>query len=281
MILKLLLQHLLPHHLVTAFIRIFTHTKVAWLKNGLIAWFAKAYQVDMSTAVEPNPLRYASFNDFFTRALRPECRPLAPGANTLLCPVDGTVSQIGPIEQDHLFQAKGHRYSLTALLSRSDLAAEFRNGQFATIYLAPYNYHRIHMPMTGTLREMVYVPGQLFSVAPLTVEHVPGLFARNERVVCMFDTAIGPMAVILVGAMCVASMETVWAGTLTPTKPRELRQWDYRGKGVTLERGAELGRFNMGSTVILLLPGHTSAWEQTMTAGETVWMGKKLGETST
>ena len=216
---------------------------------------------------------------FFTRALKPEMRPIAGGANDIACPVDGTISQIGKIVENRLFQAKGRYFSLEALLGGSrDLANNFRNGQFATIYLSPRNYHRIHMPLPGNLKQMIHVPGRLFSVNPLTTRTVRSLFARNERVVCLFETPAGSMAMILVGAICVASIETVWAGAVTPYRPRgRLREWNYTDKPVYLERGDEMGRFNMGSTVIVLFGPESSRWETALREDSAVKTGQLIG----
>jgi phosphatidylserine decarboxylase len=221
--------------------------------TALIRWFVGKYQVNMAEAANPDITSYRSFNDFFTRALRPDARPLAAAA--LVCPVDGAISQFGPIAGEQIFQAKGHQYSTTALVGGdATLAAQFHGGSFATIYLSPRDYHRIHMPCDGRLLRMIYVPGDLFSVNPVTARGVPGLFARNERVVCVFETAQGPMVLTLVGATIVGSMATVWHGVL----PREgaVREWHYNSQTppVLLKKGDEMGRFLLGSTVVLLFP---------------------------
>ena len=217
--------------------------------------FIRAYGINMAEARYENASDYASFNDFFTRPLKDGVRPIVADEQTLAHPVDGAVSQAGPIAGDQLVQAKGHFYTVKALLGGDDnTAAAFQDGTFACIYLAPKDYHRIHMPIAGTLREMIYVPGELFSVNPLTAANVPGLFARNERVVAIFDTEVGPMALVLVGATIVASIETVWAGTVTPPTGSEVFRWQYPAEGpnaVHLEKGAEMGRFKLGSTVVL------------------------------
>ena len=223
------------------------------LTTALIRRFVARYGVDMSEAANPDPASYASFNDFFTRPLKPGARPLA--AADLICPVDGAISQFGAIAQDQIFQAKGHSYSTTALVGGdAALAAEFNNGHFATLYLSPRDYHRIHMPCSGQLRRMVHVPGELFSVNPTTARGVPGLFARNERVVCVFDSAHGPFVLVLVGATIVGSMATVWHGQVNPPRPGAARQWDYQGQGIRLHQGEEMGRFLLGSTVVMLFP---------------------------
>ncbi|VFT55029.1 phosphatidylserine decarboxylase [Pseudomonas aeruginosa] len=220
-------QYLLPHHLLSRLIGFAADCRATWFKDRLIAWFARRYQVDMREAQVEDLQAYEHFNAFFTRALKDGARPLAQEPGAVLCPADGAISQLGPIEHGRIFQAKGHSYSLAELLGGdAELAAPFMGGDFATVYLSPRDYHRVHMPLAGTLREMVYVPGRLFSVNQTTAENVPELFARNERVVCLFDTERGPMAVVLVGAMIVASIETVWAGLVTPPK-RELKTFRY------------------------------------------------------
>ena len=250
---KVYAQYLLPKQALTAFAGWVASRQRGSVTTALIRWFVGKYQVNMAEAANPDISSYLSFNDFFTRALRPDARPLA--AASLVCPVDGAISQFGPIEGEQIFQAKGHQYSTTALVGGdAALAAQFRGGSFATIYLSPRDYHRIHMPCDGRLLRMIYVPGDLFSVNPVTARGVPGLFARNERVVCVFDTAQGPMVLTLVGATIVGSMATVWHGVL----PREgaVREWHYNSQTphVLLKKGDEMGRFLLGSTVVLLFP---------------------------
>ena len=222
--------------------------------------------------------QYACFNDFFTRALKPGARPLAPEPDSILCPADGTISQLGKIEHGRIFQAKGQSFSVLELVGGNPAhAALFQGGEFATVYLSPKDYHRVHMPCAGTLTDMVYVPGKLFSVNQITAENVPELFARNERVVCLFDTSHGPMAVVLVGAMIVASVETVWAGLVAPPT-RQLKAERYGQAAPTLERGSEMGRFKLGSTAIVLFgPGHAT-WDPAMRAGAAVSMGQAMGK---
>jgi phosphatidylserine decarboxylase len=277
----ILSQYLLPHHLLSRLIGCAAECKTAWFKNRLIGWFAKQYQVNMSEAQVEDLNAFAHFNDFFTRALKEGARPLDSTPNAVLCPADGAVSQLGKIEQGRVFQAKGHSYSVIELLGGdSQRAAAFMGGDFATIYLSPKDYHRVHMPLTGTLREMIYVPGRLFSVNQTTAENVPELFARNERVVCLFDTERGPMAVVLVGAMVVASIETVWAGLVTPPK-RTLKTFSYDEAArapITLEKGAEMGRFKLGSTAIVLFGPEQVQWTDSLTANSPVQMGQRLGE---
>ena len=247
-------QYALPKQAVTRLAGAFANARLGGLTHAVIRRFVARYGVNMSEAAEPRIEAYASFNDFFTRALRADARPLAEA--DYLCPVDGAISQFGAIERDQIFQAKGHAYSTRALLGGdAALAAEFEHGQFATLYLSPRDYHRIHMPCAGRLQRMVHVPGELFSVNPVTARGVPGLFARNERVVCLFDTVRGPMALVLVGATIVGSMATVWHGVVNPPRPGRLRDWRYEGdQAVTLRQGAEMGRFLLGSTVVMLFP---------------------------
>jgi len=270
-------QYLLPQHLLSRIVHWATRRENVPWKNALIRSFLRHFNVDMSEAAEPDPFAYSSFNDFFTRALRAGVRQVAAGTNSVACPVDGSVSAAGKIEGDTLIQAKGHAYSLDALLAGNELLArKFRGGRFATLYLAPHNYHRIHMPLSGTLTTTTHVPGRLFSVNTSTVDRVPGLFARNERVICAFDTECGPLAVILVGALFVGSMSTVWAGDITPRSSRQASQIAANARHIHLERGAEMGRFNMGSTVILLMAGNVD-WSATLRTGESVCVGESIG----
>jgi phosphatidylserine decarboxylase len=276
----ILSQYLLPHHLLSRLIGCAAECRANWFKSRLINWFAKRYQVDMSEAAVEQLDSYAHFNAFFTRALKEGARPLDSGVGAVLCPADGAVSQLGKIEHGRIFQAKGHSFSVLELLGGdSERAAEFMGGEFATVYLSPKDYHRVHMPLAGTLREMVYVPGRLFSVNQTTAENVPELFARNERAVCIFDTERGPMAVVLVGAMIVASIETVWAGLVTPPK-RELKTSRYDAAArapIELAKGAELGRFKLGSTAIVLFGPEQVQWAAELGAGSPVRMGQRLG----
>lgn len=222
------------------------------ITTAFIKWFINRYGIDMSEALHEDPAHYKTFNEFFTRELKPGLRPLSD--SDLVLPVDGCISQLGAVKSGRIFQAKGHEFTATELLGGDEARAKpFQNGDFSTIYLAPKDYHRIHMPMTGTLREMVYIPGDLFSVNPLTAANVPNLFARNERVAAIFDTDFGPMALVLVGATIVASIETVWAGTVTPPAGKQVTSWQYPAEGddaIVLEKGAEMGRFKLGSTVV-------------------------------
>jgi phosphatidylserine decarboxylase len=268
-------QYVLPQHALSRLILRATRVRAPWFKNWLIRGFLKLYAIDMTDAVQSDPLSFASFNEFFTRALKGGTRPIAPGPKEIACPVDGTISEAGLIEGDKLLQAKGRDYTLSELLAAQSWARHFDGGSFATIYLAPFNYHRIHMPLRGVLRETVYVPGRLFSVNAATAAQVPRLFARNERVLTLFDTACGEVAVVLVGALNVGSMATVWGGDITPAARRVVTT--LPPQAVTLDKGAELGRFNMGSTVILLFQAGRARWHAETRAGATVRLGQSLG----
>ena len=251
--LAVLPQYLLPKQALTTLAGKFASARLGGLTTSVIRWFVGRYNVNMGEAANPDITSYTSFNDFFTRALKDGARPLADAA--LVCPVDGAISQFGPIAKDQVFQAKGHSYSTTALVGGdAALGARFENGHFATLYLSPRDYHRIHMPCAGTLTRMIHVPGELFSVNPTTARGVPGLFARNERVVCVFESAQGPFVLVLVGATIVGSMATVWHGQVNPPRPGTLRQWDYAPGQVSLQKGEEMGRFLLGSTVVMLFP---------------------------
>lgn len=274
-----LLQYLLPHHLLSWLMYLITRSEWRPLKDRIIRTVIRLYRVDMDQARQPDPEHYPSFNAFFTRALRPDARPLAQDPDTVLCPADGTLSQAGNIRDGEIFQAKGHDYCLEELLGeRSSWWDRFNGGRFATIYLSPRDYHRVHIPLGGKLIRMLHVPGRLFSVNPVTTRIVPRLFSRNERVVCLFETDIGPMAVILVGAIFVASIDTVWAGTVAPAY-RRVHRFDYDAspEPIALERGQEMGRFNMGSTVILLFGRDAVDWLENLKPGMPVRMGEPLG----
>jgi phosphatidylserine decarboxylase len=268
-------QHLLPQHALSRLVLRATRVRAPWFKNWLIRGFLRLYTIDMDDAVQPDPLRYASFNEFFTRALRPDARSLAKEPREIACPVDGVISEAGKIDGDTLLQAKGRNYTLKELLASCAWAKDFEGGSFATIYLAPFNYHRVHMPLAGRLRETVYVPGRLFSVNAATASLVPRLFARNERVLTWFDTAFGEFALILVGALNVGSIATVWAGDITPA-PRRVAT-TLPPQAVSLDKGEEMGRFNMGSTVILLFQKDRARWHAELRAGATVRLGQSLG----
>jgi len=246
-------QYLMPKRAMTALGGVVARWRGGTATTGIIRRFVARYGVDMGEAAEPDIAAYTSFNDFFTRALRPGVRPLA--SSDLVSPVDGSISQFGAIEGDQIFQAKGHRYTTTALLGgNAALAAPFRGGHFATLYLSPKDYHRIHMPCAGRLTRMIHVPGELFSVNPTTARGVPGLFARNERVICMFENECGPWALVLVGATIVGSMATVWHGVVNPPRPGRVLEWRYDDRDLRLAQGSEMGRFLLGSTVVLLFP---------------------------
>ena len=271
------LQYPLPQHLVSRLTHRLTRLRHPGFKDWMIAGFIRRFRVDMTEAEQPDHRAYPTFNAFFTRALKIGVRPVETAQDSIVSPVDGAVSQIGAIAGGRLFQAKGREFTAMELLGGdAQAAARFDGGAFATLYLSPRDYHRIHMPVGGTLRRMLHVPGRLFSVNPPTTRAVPRLFARNERVACLFDTDAGPLAVVMVGAMNVASIETVWAGEVTPPTRSEVRSWDYRPGEVKLEKGAELGRFNMGSTVILMFARDRIRWESGYGPGSTVRMGRRL-----
>ena len=274
------LQHLLPQHGISRLVLAATRSRAPAFKNALIRLFVRGFKPDMADAVETEPTAYASFNDFFTRALREGTRPVDADPRAIVSPVDGTVSEAGRLNADRLLQAKGHEYSLRALLAgNAAWQRTFVGGSFATIYLAPYNYHRIHMPLAGELRESFYVPGRLFSVNRTTAQLVPGLFALNERVFCGFDAGGVPFGVILVGALNVGSMATVWHGDVTPRKHRDVTALPVTKvlAPIALPKGAEMARFNMGSTVILLFPPGAADWIDTLKPGQTLRMGERIG----
>ncbi len=273
--LAVLAQYLLPKQALTTLAGRLADTEAGSLTTSVIRWFVQRYGVDLSEAVDSNPVSYRSFNEFFTRPLRAGARPLADA--DFICPVDGAISQFGGIEQDQIFQAKGHQYSTTALVGGDgELAARFANGAFATLYLSPRDYHRIHMPVDGRLRRMIHVPGELFSVNPATARGLPGLFARNERVVCVFDAEFGSFVLTLVGATIVGSMATVWHGTVNPPRGSEIREWLYDDRQVLLKKGQEMGRFLLGSTVVMLFPRDTLRFNPTWTATRAIRMGEAM-----
>ena len=269
------LQYVLPQHALSRLVLAATRVRIPWFKNLLTRGFLRLFSLDMSEAMEPDPYRYGSFNEFFTRALRADARPIDPDPESIASPVDGIVSECGTIDNDRLLQAKGRQYTLDELLARQPWARSFEGGSFATLYLAPFNYHRIHMAVQGTLRDTVYVPGRLFSVNSATARQVPRLFARNERVLTLFDTEFGHFALVMVGALNVGSMATVWAGDITPAAQRIVTRIPC--PAVTLDKGAELGRFNMGSTVILLLEPKRARWHPLLRAGSVVQLGQAIG----
>src|SRR3984957_18818196 len=268
------LQYVLPQHGLSRLVLAAARVRTRWFKNAIIRGFLKLYRVDMTEAAESDPYRYGSFNEFFTRALKDGARPIT-GDAAIASPVDGCISEAGMIDRDRLLQAKGRHYRLTELLAAQPWASRFEGGSYATIYLAPFNYHRVHMPLRGTLRETVYVPGRLFSVNTVTVRHVPQLFARNERVLTLFDSDQGSFALVLVGALNVGSMATVWAGDITPAARRKIAR--IPAAATTLEKGAELGRINMGTTVILLFEPNRARWAPELRAGSEVRLGRPLG----
>jgi phosphatidylserine decarboxylase len=276
----IILQHLLPHHLLSRLVGILANSRSGWIRKPFIRWFINRYQVDMSEAHEPDPENYACFNEFFTRQLKAGARCLDEDPETVTSPADGEISAIGNIIGDTIFQAKGRNFSMTALLGGDPArAAPFCNGQYMTVYLSPRDYHRVHMPMAGTLKEMVYVPGRLFSVNQTTAEGVDRLFARNERAVCIFETDHGPMAVVLVGAMIVAGIETVWAGRVAPSG-HGLQATDYSQQAppLHLARGLEMGRFKLGSTAVVLFGEGIVQWHETLKTGTPVQMGMAAGK---
>jgi phosphatidylserine decarboxylase len=268
-------QYLLPQHALSRLVLRATRVRTPWFKNWLVRGFLKLYPIDMAEAAQGDPLSFGSFNEFFTRALKPGARTIAADRTAIACPADGAISEAGKIDGERLLQAKGRSYTLTELLAAQPWARSFEGGSFATIYLAPFNYHRVHMPLRGDLKETVYVPGRLFSVNAITASHVPKLFARNERVLTLFDTAFGQVALVMVGALNVGSMATVWAGDITPAARRVMTRLPV--PDVVLEKGAEFGRFNMGSTVILLFQPGRARWLGEVRAGAIVKLGQSLG----
>lgn len=271
------LQYIIPQHFLSRMIGHVMNSRNKFLKNRLIKWFVKRYQVDMSVAAEENPFAYDTFNDFFIRHLKKESRPIDENEKAVVSPADGTISQIGFVEKNKIFQAKEIYYSLHALLGGGDWAKEFFDGRFATVYLSPKDYHRVHMPASGKLIAMRYIPGHLFSVNGLTTDHIPGLFARNERAVCLFDTPQGKMAIIMVGAMIVASIHTTWAGQITPSKESEITTIDYSSSPLSFNKGEEMGYFCLGSTAIILFANQTIQWDNNKVAGTPIKMGEQIG----
>jgi phosphatidylserine decarboxylase len=280
-VLFIIFQYIVPQQLLSRLAGKVADCEWPWLKNLFIDWFIQHYQVNMQEAAEPKPYNYKHFNAFFTRELRPGARPVIDGDNTIACPADGAISQLGDIKNGRIFQAKGQKYDLTELLGGDEtIATTFQDGKFATIYLSPKDYHRVHMPMTGKLKTMIYIPGDLFSVNSTTADNVPRLFARNERAVCIFETEIGPMAIVLVGAMIVAGIETVWAGQVAPLKRQiSTHQYMSKQKTITLKKGDEMGRFKLGSTAIVLFGAGVMDWQSQLQAGSPTRMGELLGNT--
>ena len=269
-------QYLLPKRLLTVFAGQVAGMQGGALTQWIIRRFIDKYKVNMAEAANPDPASYKSFNEFFTRPLREGARPIADAP--LVCPVDAAISQYGPIKHDQIFQAKGHSYSTRALVGGDQqLAHQFDHGHFATLYLAPKDYHRIHMPCEGRLTRMIYIPGDLFSVNPLTARHVPSLFARNERVVCVFETAFGPFVNVLVGATIVGSVATVWHGVVNPPRTRDIREWRYDDQNIVLAKGAELGRFLLGSTIVMLFPKNVVTFHADWEPTRAVRLGEAMG----
>lgn len=271
-------QYPLPHHGISRLAGWVADTRIGWIKSPLIRRFIRTYGVDMSEAKRPHAEDYANFNDFFTRELKDGAREIQGDANTIVSPADGAISQFGNIDGQRLIQAKGQEYDLLTLLgNQTDMADQFENGQFMCIYLSPKDYHRLHMPLRGRLIQTCYVPGRLFSVNPATAQRVPNLFARNERLVCMFETQLGPMVMVLVGAMIVAAIETVWTGKITPFKKLDNQYFDLYSGDLEFEKGEEMGRFCLGSTVILCFPQNSMNWQADCQAGQSLKMGQALG----
>jgi phosphatidylserine decarboxylase len=274
--LAVLPQYLMPKQLLTVLAGKFASARLGGLTTAVIRRFVARYGVNMQEAADPDIANYASFNEFFTRPLREGARPLADA--DLICPVDGAISQFGAIERDNIFQAKGHSYTTTALVGGdAELAAQFADGSFATLYLSPKDYHRIHMPCAGRLRRMIHVPGELFSVNPTTARGVPGLFARNARVVCVFDSAFGSFVLTLVGATIVGSMATAWQGMVNPPRSGKVREWRYDDKEIALEKGQEMGRFLLGSTVVMLFPKDTLSFNPEWHSTKPIRLGEAMG----
>lgn len=275
--LKVLPQYLIPKQAITALAGKLASAKAGKLTTAVIRWFVKRYQVNMAEAAEPNIEAYESFNEFFTRPLKKGARRITKA--DFICPVDGAISQFGDIKADQIFQAKGHQYSTLAMLAGDKaLAANFQNGSFATLYLSPKDYHRIHMPCDGKLKSMTYVPGDLFSVNPTTAQGVPGLFARNERVICEFDSAQGTFVLILVGATIVGSMATVWHGVVNPPRVGRITTWTYENQSITFKQGEEMGRFLLGSTVVMLFPQDTVKFNSKWTPTKPIQLGEKMAD---
>ncbi len=271
------LQYVLPQHFLSRIVYALMRCQTRWVKNLLIHVISRIAGINYAEALSPDPADYASFNAWFTRALKPGARTFDPDPHALISPCDGRISESGGLRENLILQAKGKDYALQDLLASDPVCEQLSGGHFFTIYLSPKDYHRIHMPMTGRLLRMIHVPGRLFSVAPYTVRQVPRLFARNERVISIFETPSGPLVMVLVGAMLVSSTATVWAGEVTPTKNRDVTVKDYRDEDITLARGDEMGRFNMGSTVILLLPPGMMKSVVELNMGDAVLLGQRLG----
>ena len=271
-------QYILPQHFLSRIVYAVMRSEITWVKNLLIYLISRIAGINYSEALSPDPADYTSFNAWFTRALKPGARTFDPDPQAFLSPCDGRISETGPLQENRILQAKGKDYSVQDLLANDPVCEQLAGGYFSTIYLSPKDYHRIHMPIGGRLQRMIHVPGRLFSVAPYTVRQVPRLFARNERVISIFETDSGPLVMVLVGAMLVSSTETVWAGEVTPTKNKEVSVTDYPDADIALAKGEEMGRFNMGSTVILLMPPGALKGLSDLGAGDPVKLGQKLGD---
>jgi phosphatidylserine decarboxylase len=270
-------QHLLPQHALSRVVQGLTRLPAGPLTTLAIRAFVRAFRVDLSISAQPDPARFRTFNDFFTRELRDGARTPASDSNALLSPVDGVVSQLGSVDDGRILQAKGQRFDVASLLGDEALAEEFPRGLFATLYLSPRDYHRVHMPLDGELRHCSHIPGRLFSVNALTAARVPRLYARNERVVCVFDTRLGPMAVVMVGAIFVGGIELSWHGAVTPPRARRRTTLPLPKPALMLPKNRELGRFNMGSTVVVLLPNGVAEWRKDLGVGSTVRVGEAIG----
>ncbi|MEW5010473.1 MAG: archaetidylserine decarboxylase [Cycloclasticus sp.] len=274
----IILQHILPQHALSAAMHRIARCTKPWFKNFIISRFVQYFQVNMAEATEPNPRKYESFNAFFTRSLNEHARTLESDPENISCPVDGCISQIGDIRNSQLFQAKGKYFNLSALLGADPMTANFEDGHFTTIYLSPKDYHRIHFPNDATLTKMLHVPGDLFSVNPTTADNIDELFARNERVVAFFDTPAGPMAMVMVGAIFVSSIETIWHGEVTPPRHNQVRSWSYKENEHSFNKNDEMARFNMGSTIVLLYGKDNMSWAEELVAGQTVRLGQVIGK---
>ncbi|EKE01167.1 MAG: hypothetical protein ACD_21C00201G0005 [uncultured bacterium] len=276
MFLNLLLQYLLPQHILSRLIAKIANCRIRLIKNLFISQYCKFYRIDMTDMLEPNPLNYQTFNDFFSRALKPGARPVTDDKNVIISPVDGRVLQIGKVSANLLIGAKGKNFTLEQLLADNEDAVRFHNANFAVLYLSPSDYHRIHMPVRGKLCSMRYVPGRLFSVNPNVINQIHDVFARNERVIITFETVLGPMIMVLVGAIIVGSVETTWGGVVMPNSQNSVINWDYTKQEIIFERGAEIGGFKLGSTVILLFPEKTMEWNK-LSQDAAIKMGQDLG----
>lgn len=275
--LNLLLQYLLPQHSLSRLVANIANCRTPLIKNLIIKQYRKFYRIDMADMLEPNPVNYPTFNDFFTRALKPGARPITNDKKTIISPVDGKIEQIGQANINQLISAKGKNFTLEQLLACDKEAKRFYNANFAVIYLAPSDYHRIHMPISGKLCAMRYIPGKLFSVNPKTVNSIPDVFAKNERVIITFNTIFGTMIMVLVGAMIVGSIETTWAGVVMPNGQKNIMNWDYTKQEIIFEHGSEIAKFKLGSTAILLFPEKTMRWNQTIQKDDLIKMGQNLG----